>query len=431
MGNNEIWICKFGGSSLANAAQIKKVKELILADERRQIVVLSAPGKEHQEDTKITDLLLQCHALITEGKSFDSPFTMIRKRFLEIASILGVGSLLAKELDAIYERLPQEKSADYAASRGEYLNALLISEYFEAEFIDAKEMIRLTLDGGVDEQTYMLTTNRLAKRTGRVVIPGFYGLNAKGNIQTFSRGGSDITGAVIARAVQAAVYENWTDVSGIYLADPRIVPEVQPIKQITYREIHKLSCIGASVLHEDAIAPVREVGIPIHIKNTNDPSANGTIITEKRDVALQHIVGVSGKKGYQKFTVDGIQPSVYKAVQEFFAKKHIRYDVTLKSFDTATFYVSTPLDISLYEELCRIVGSKNCELSKPLVLIGIIGEGLLEEPRLPEQVRGALVHAGLVPTIITGILEMEMLCVLPQEDYALALQTVVKVVQNL
>lgn len=438
MGNKkEIWVSKFGGTSLANAQQIRKVKEIVVADGRRHIVVVSAPGKEDQADTKITDLLLNCHALAIQGKSFDIPFAVISKRFLTIATELQVGKQIKDELKVIYNRLPQEKKADYAASRGEYLNALLISEYFEAEFVDAEEIIRLTGDGRVDEQTYELAAKRLIKCTGRIVIPGFYGTNTSGTIQTFSRGGSDITGAIVARAVQAQLYENWTDVSGIYLADPRLVPDAKPVAHITYREIRELSCIGANVFHEDAIAPLRSVEIPIHIKNTNDSTALGTIITPHRDNNLQHIVGVSGKKGYRKLIIEkfmlATHPAVKEQLQNILTQKNIRIDVTIDAFDATTVYLGTEIDEgqaqSLSQELLTALSLDHCEISKPLVLIGIVGEGLSHEGRLVENISQALGTQKLDFSLLSGVFGLKMVVTVPLEAYVPALQAIVEVVR--
>ncbi|MDD3366194.1 MAG: aspartate kinase [Sphaerochaetaceae bacterium] len=433
-----IWVSKFGGTSLANAQQIKKVKEIIFADERRNIVVVSAPGKEDPTDTKITDLLLQCHALASQGKSFDEPFANISKRFLTIAAELQVGQQIKEELKTIYKRLFQEKSADYAASRGEYLNALIISEYFGAEFVDAKEIIRLTSAGRVDELSYDLTAKRLTKCTGRIVIPGFYGTNTNGTIQTFSRGGSDITGAIVARAVQAELYENWTDVSGIYLADPRIVPDAKPVAQITYREIRELSCIGANVLHEDAIGPVRSAQIPIHIKNTNDSTAPGTIIRATRDSNLQHIVGVSGKKGYRKLSIEKFMLATYPALkeqlQQILHKKKIRFDLVVDAFDAMTIYLSTEIEEeqaqALAQELQLVLDLDNCQMSEPLVLIGLVGEGLGREEHLAERINQALGTQKRYFSLLAGVFDLKMVMTVPVKAYESTLQAIVEVVRT-
>lgn len=433
-GKKEVWVSKFGGTSLANARQIAKVKDIVCSDERRRIVVVSAPGKEHKEDTKVTDLLLTCHALVEQGKPIDEPFGIIRKRILEIAGELKVnGQRMTEELDAMYERLPKEKSADYAGSRGEYFNALMIAEYFDAKFIDAEDIIRLTKDGRVDEQTYDIARIALESVEGRIVVPGFYGKGPLGAIQTFSRGGSDITGAIAARAISADIYENWTDVSGIYMADPRIADHAGPVDRITYREIRELATIGASVFHEDAIAPVRKVGIPINVKNTNDPTAPGTMITASREASSDHIVGVSGKKPYRKVVIEKFMldryPEVSAAVHQLIADNKLVCDVVVDAFDTIALYVHTDMDDEGAASLQREISSKLdidfCEISDQLVLVGIVGEGLDREEDLLKRVGATL---GQQFEVIAGILPIKLLIAVPIESYGLTINTLVDLI---
>lgn len=433
---NEKWVCKFGGTSLANAKQITKVRDIVFADDRRKVIVVSAPGKEHKEDTKITDLLLNCHKLVEQKKSYDEPFAIIRRRIHEIADALGVTLDMDKELDTIHTRLATEKTADFAGSRGEYLNGLMISEFFKATFVDAEDIIRLTEDGRVDEETYAIAEKKLTSISGRIVIPGFYGKGAHGGIQTFSRGGSDITGAIAARSIHADIYENWTDVSGIYIADPRIAEKAGPVAQLTYREIRELATIGASVFHEDAIAPVRTVGIPINVKNTNKPTDKGTIITAARDFHKDHLVGVSGKKPYRRLVVEKFMldryPETTKIVNEIIASKKIVCDVVVDAFDTLVMYLASEVGDdeaqALVQEIIKKAEVDICEISQPLVLVGVVGEGMDQEPDLVEKISAQISALGVPITIVSASLPIKRLFSVPLEAYGTTINSIVDLI---
>lgn len=275
-------VVKFGGSSLASAEQFQKVGEIIRADKERRFVVPSAPGKRSSDDTKVTDMLYACYALAEKGDDFSEALGKIRERYQEIIDGLGLKLSLEKEFKTIEKNFREKAGSDYAASRGEYLNGIIMAKYLGYTFVDAAEVIRFKEDGEHDaEETNRLMRERLAG-VESAVIPGFYGAYADGRVKTFSRGGSDITGSIVARAIKANVYENWTDVSGVLVADPRIIFKPQGIETITYRELRELCYMGFNVLHEDAIFPVRSEGIPINIRNTNAPEDNGTWIVEDR-----------------------------------------------------------------------------------------------------------------------------------------------------
>ena len=267
-------VLKFGGSSLADARQFAKVKSIVEADPARRVVIVSAPGKRFSGDHKITDLLYLCAAHIKYGVSCEDIFAMIRDRYNEIS--------LDKEFDALWDKMKNGISQDELASRGEYFSARLMAEYLGYEFVDAARWIKFKFDGTVDQDASYAALRSIAEDR-KVVIPGFYGVMPDGHIRTFSRGGSDITGALAAAALNADVYENWTDVSGILMADPRIVPDPLPIERITYNELRELSFVGAQVLHEGTVFPVREKNIPLNIRNTNDPDHPGTLIMESFD----------------------------------------------------------------------------------------------------------------------------------------------------
>lgn len=290
-------VTKFGGSSLADATQFQKVRKIVQEDCRRSIVVPSAPGRRYSDDEKITDLLYECYTMQQEGKKVDLVFNQIRDRYCSIAKELQLSTAIESELEQIKEQIEQGASREYCASRGEYLNGLLLSDYLGFEFLDAAKVIFFLADGTYDEErTNRVFEEELSQRD-QVVVPGFYGSMPDGSIQTFSRGGSDITGAIAARAAKAVMYENWTDVSGVLKADPRIVSNPKKIDTITYRQLYELSSGGASVLHQDTIFPVLHVGIPINIRNTNQPTDSGTIIyhdPEDRE-PLEDMMGVTGR----------------------------------------------------------------------------------------------------------------------------------------
>jgi len=296
----EVLVAKFGGTSLASAEAFRKVKAIMEQDDRRCFAVVSAPGKRDAADHKITDLLYACHDRVSRGEGFDDLFAQISDRYRSIVAGLGLELDLESLLDEIRGRIPQQSQPDYAASRGEFLNAVILAALLGYEFVDALDLIRFNENGFLDlVATERLIAEKLPPGT-RAVIPGFYGTMPDGSIKTFPRGGSDITGALIARGVKAKVYENWTDVSGFFMVDPRLVDNPQPISLITYRELRELAYNGANVLHEAAIYPVSQVGIPINIRNTNCPDHPGTMIVKSIDDAgaSRDIIGVAGQKDF-------------------------------------------------------------------------------------------------------------------------------------
>ena len=297
-----IKVVKFGGSSLASAEQFAKVGKIIHADKERRYVVPSAPGKRNSKDTKVTDMLYACYDLVEKDEDFRVMLMKIKDRYDTIINGLNLKLSLEEEFKKISENFKNKAGVDYAASRGEYLNGIIMANYLGYEFVDAAEVIFFDKQGNLD---LTRTEDVLAKRlenANRAVIPGFYGMGADGKIHTFSRGGSDITGSIVAKAAKADMYENWTDVSGFLIADPRIIHNPQPIETITYRELRELSYMGATVLHEDAIFPVRKDGIPINIRNTNAPQDPGTMIVESTCRQSKYtITGIAGKKDLLRF----------------------------------------------------------------------------------------------------------------------------------
>ena len=302
-----IVVTKFGGSSLSEASQFRKVKEILLGDSNRMYVVPSAPGRREPDDAKVTDMLYTCHKLASKGElaEFEKVFAELSARYTEIIDELGLNLDFAPHLEQVHYAMLNGQSVDYAASRGEYLNGIILAEYLGWEFIDAAEVIFFDANHRFDsERTQEVLSARLAG-TRYAVIPGFYGSNPDGTIRTFSRGGSDVPGAIVARAAGAELYENWTDVSGFLMADPRIVKRPKRIHVITYRELRELSYMGAGVLHEDAIFPVRMAGIPINIRNTNEPDNPGTMIVRADESHVRGaITGIAGKKGFTAIAVE-------------------------------------------------------------------------------------------------------------------------------
>ena len=300
-----IKVVKFGGSSLASAEQFKKVGDIIKADPARKYAVPSAPGKRYSADTKVTDMLYKCYSVASKGGEYKPLLDEIKARYNEIIQGLGLDLSLDKEFATIETSFVGRAGRDYAASRGEYLNGIVLANYLGYEFIDAAEVIYFDDNGNFDLDTTEPLLKEKLSNIEHAVIPGFYGSMPNDTIKTFSRGGSDITGSIVARAVDADLYENWTDVSGFLIADPRVIPDSKVITTITYKELRELSYMGASVLHEDAIFPVRAKGIPINIKNTNAPEDPGTLIVESTSIKPEYtITGIAGKKGFATITIE-------------------------------------------------------------------------------------------------------------------------------
>ena len=302
----ECIVTKFGGSSLANDEQFRKVRSILELEPTRRYLVPSAPGKRFGEDDKVTDLLYRCYNLASEGKPFAEPFAKIRERYLSIARGLHLKVDISAKLDEVEQGIADGRGRDWCASRGEYLCGLLMADYLGWRFVDAADGIVFRDDGSLNDEKTQDKLSALLKGGESAVVPGFYGAKENGDVCTFSRGGSDITGALVARAVNADVYENWTDVSGFLMADPRIIDGPAEISSITYKELRELSHMGASVLHEDAMFPVRMAGIPTNIRNTNKPYHPGTMISKNapNEISVPTITGIAGHKGYSVISVE-------------------------------------------------------------------------------------------------------------------------------
>lgn len=378
-------VVKFGGSSLASAQQFSKVKSIITADKQRKYVIPSAPGKRFSGDSKVTDMLYDCYDTAVSGSNFEEKLDKIHDRYNEIIEGLHLNLSLDKEFEKIYDFFQNGAGVNYAASRGEYLNGMIMANYLGFEFIDAAEVIFFDEDGEFDsEKTNRILSLRLEK-TENAVIPGFYGSMPNGTIKTFSRGGSDITGSIVARAVRADLYENWTDVSGFLVTDPHIVENPEPIEIITYSELRELAYMGASVLHDEAIFPVRREGIPINIKNTNDPSAPGTMIVESTCKRPKYtITGIAGKKGFASVNLEkdrmNTEIGFGRKVLSVFEENGLSFEHMPSGIDTMSIFVQQS-DFEEKEQkilagLHRNVDPDFLEIHSNIALIAVVGRGM-------------------------------------------------------
>jgi Aspartokinases len=422
-------VCKFGGSSVASTAQLKKVKDIILADKERRIVVVSAPGKRSKEDTKVTDLLYACNAIAQQNLSCRNKFKEVAERYLEIAAGFGVDDAELKTvLDEVRFNIDAGRGTDYSASRGEYLSAYLFAKIMGWEFIDTADVIVIGQDGTVDPSTYEKIAARV-KKNGHYVVPGFYGATSDGQVKTFSRGGSDITGSIFAGAVGADLYENWTDVSGILAADPRIIENPRGIKELTYRQVRELSDVGASVFHEEAIAPVVKKEIPIRIKNTNRPEDEGTLIVPSSD--NKALVGVSGKGGLSTLRVSKLMLfKKYGVRHAMLTMMHIfgvRPSYSLYGIDTIVWFFDSKLaSESVAKAMCERLKKEfeldECAVETGHAVLGLVGD--MENGTGYLDAAQALKEAGIKSSINVGASEVTSLFYVKEEDLKPAIKAV-------
>lgn len=429
-------VSKFGGSSVADANQFRKVRDIVLADTRRQVVVVSAPGKRRADEAKLTDLLYLCADMAATGTSFAEPFALIRDRFVGIATELGLSSAIGDEVAAFCDALKQGCTRDFAASRGEFFSAKLMAQYLEAEFVDPADYITILPNGNVDPRSYAVLGDRLAAVDRRYVIAGFYGQDTHGEVKTFSRGGSDISGAIAARAANAVLYENWTDTSGMLMADPRIVSNPKPIEEISFREVREMSYMGASVFHDEAILPVREAGIPICIKNTNRPQDAGTRIVPSlsaETIANTEIAGVSGKKA---FTMICLEKTLMNKVVGFthqllgiFAHHGVSVEHFPSSIDSINVIVENAQlqdsDEEILAEIRKQLEPDSLTIEKDLALVAVVGEGMSHAIGVAAKIFAALRDAGVnVRVINQGASEINLIIGVASKDYEKSLQAI-------
>ena len=423
---------KFGGTSLATASQIKKVAAIIKAKPERKYVVASAPGKRTSDDTKITDMLYKCHAKAIYNQDFTGSLEKISQRYEEIINELGIEFDLAAEIRELQENMQKFSTPDYAASRGEYINSKIIAKFLGWPFVDAKELIFFDEKGQLDEAKTFETMGEKLKALDHAVIPGFYGALPDGSIKTFSRGGSDVTGSIVARSVKADLYENWTDVSGMLSADPRIVKNPSVISYITYTELRELSYMGASVLHEDAVFPVRKAGIPINIRNTNSPEDEGTLIAASlpKGITRGPVTGIAGRKGFSSIRVE---KSMMNGETGFgarllyvFAKNGIPFEHCPTGIDTISVIVNSALFDEKREVILREIKNELdpdfITIEKNLAAIAVVGEGMVSVKGVAARIFTGLAEAGInIRMIDQGSDELNIIIGIDEADYEKAI----------
>lgn len=430
-----IKVVKFGGSSLADAPHFVQVASIIKADPSRKFVIPSAPGKRFSADTKVTDLLYACYEEVKSGKDISETYSKIVARYNDIINQLGLDFDLSGEFEYIKNALMHRSGRDFAASRGEYLNALILSKYIGYDFIDAENVIFFKDNGTFDEEKTDKALREELKKHSTAVIPGFYGCMPNGTIKTFSRGGSDVTGSIVARAVEADIYENWTDVSGFMMADPRIIDNPCIIDTITYRELRELSYMGATVLHEDAIFPVRHAGIPINIKNTNAPQDRGTMIVDSAvDYDKERIItGIAGKHGFSVVTVikDMMNSEIGfgRRVLEVFEDNEISFEHLPSGIDTMSVIVSSAAledrKERLLNQLSRVTKADSVTIDDGLALIAVVGRGMVKAKGVAARVFNAVSNSGVnIRMIDQGSCELNIIIGVEERDFETALKAI-------
>ncbi len=427
-------VVKFGGSSLASAEQFRKAGDIIHSDEERRFVVPSAPGKRFSNDSKVTDMLYDCYHLAEQGRNFERVLGDIASRYQDIIEGLGLSISLKEEFAVIEKNFREKAGENYAASRGEYLNGIVMAAYLGFEFVDAAEVIRFNDKGDFDSE---LTNQMLGGRLSgmeNAVIPGFYGAYEDGRVKTFSRGGSDITGSIVARAVKADVYENWTDVSGFLIADPKIIENPQGIETITYKELRELSYMGASVLHEDAIFPVRREGIPINIRNTNKPEDGGTWIVESTCQKSRYtITGIAGKTGFCSVNIEkammNSEIGFGRKVLQAFEDSGISFEHVPSGIDTMTVFVHQDefmdKEQKVVSAIHRLADPDGIDIEGDLALIAVVGRGMKSTRGTAGRIFSALAHANVnVKMIDQGSSELNIIIGVANEDFETAIRAI-------
>lgn len=427
-------VVKFGGSSLASAEQFQKVANIIHADKDRRYVVPSAPGKRHSADTKVTDMLYECYALAEAGEPFYDKLMQIKGRYDEIITGLNLNLSLVEEFERIKENFQNGIGTDYAASRGEYLNGIVMAEYLQFQFLDAAEVIFFDEKGNfLAEKTNEVLGARV-KEYENVVLPGFYGVKPDGTIKTFDRSGSDITGSILARAVQADIYENWTDVSGFLLTDPRIVKNPPTITTITYKELRELAYMGATVLHGDAILPVCQCGIPINIRNTNKPEDPGTMIVESTCKKPEFtITGIAGKKGFVSINIEkdkmNGEVGFGSKVLQAFEQNGISFEHMPTGIDTLSVFVHQQefegKEQKVLSTIHRLAKPDSIEIESDLALVAVVGRGMKSNRGVAARVLASLAHKNInIKMIDQGSSELNIILGVTNEDFEMAIQAI-------
>lgn len=430
----ETTVVKFGGSSLASAGQFRKVADIIRADPARRYVVVSAPGKRDGSDIKVTDMLYRCYDLAMENSDFKTILNAIRERFDGIIRDLNLSLDLSEEFERISAHLSHAPERDYMASRGEYLNGKVLAAYLEYPFVDPADCVCFFEEGSYDADQSRIKLRERLSALENAVIAGFYGALPDGTIHTFTRGGSDVTGAIVAEAVQADLYENWTDVSGMLAADPRIVENPRVIEYISYQELRELSYMGATVLHEDAVFPVRRAGIPINIRNTNDPDAPGTMIVASLPrSARRHIVtGIAGRKGFSSIQVEksmmNSEIGFGANLLGIIAEHGLSFEHCPTGIDTFSIILTTdtlrPCRASVLQKIRNKLHPDTLSVEDELALIAVVGEGMAYSKGVAARVFASLAEAGInIRMIDQGSSEFNIIIAVEEQDYELALKS--------
>lgn len=429
-------VVKFGGSSLADAGQITKAAQIIKSDPKRKFVVPSAPGKRFTDDIKVTDMLYKCNNLAMENKNIENAFQAIADRYNGIISELGLNLSLENEFETIKKNISAKAGSEYAASRGEYLNGIIIAKLLGFEFVDAADVIVFDENGSFNSELTQPKLKARLKGVEAAVIPGFYGADVNGVVRTFSRGGSDVTGSIIASAVKAEVYENWTDVSGFLVSDPRIVENPMSISVITYKELRELSYMGATVLHEDAIFPVRSAGIPINIRNTNRPDDKGTMIVSEvseDDFNKYTITGIAGKKGFAAINIEkammNSELGFCRKVLTILEENNISIEHMPSGIDTLSL-IFPYSDIKGKEEevlakIRKAVDPDHIELEKGIAMLAVVGRGMRRTRGTAARIFASMAHARInVKMIDQGSSELNVIIGIGEEDFEEAIRRI-------
>lgn len=431
-------VVKFGGSSLADANQFKKVAAIIKSDVNRKYVVPSAPGKRFSDDIKVTDMLYKCCELAVNGEDFSEDFSIIKDRYNGIISELGISLSLEDEFNTIITELKTKPSRDFAASRGEYLNGKILAAYLGFEFVDAADVIIFDTNGVLLLNETVSAVRSKLNKIPNAVVPGFYGRTTEGTIKTFSRGGSDVTGSILANAVKAEIYENWTDVSGFLVADPRIVENPVVIEVITYRELRELAYMGASVLHEDAIFPVRSAGIPINIRNTNRPEDTGTMIVSddydfSKESLSRTITGIAGRKGFSTINIEkammnsetGFGMKVLKVLYEY----NLSFEHMPSGIDTMSITLDStklePVRDKVIAQLRKEVAPDHIEIEDNIALLAVVGRRMKNTRGTVARIFAAMAHARInVKMIDQGSSELNVIIGVSEHDLPEAIRRI-------
>ena len=428
-------VAKFGGSSLADAGQFQKVRDILALNPRRAYIIPSAPGRRFDTDEKVTDLLYRIHQMKKNGENYQETFAAIEERFCGIAKELGLRLNIQEHLNEILRQVDEGASEDYCASRGEYLNGLVLADYLGFTFLDPKDFIFFEENGAFDSERTQAVLSEILKDVETAVIPGFYGSLPDGSVRTFSRGGSDISGAIVARAAYADVYENWTDVSGFLMADPRVVKDARPIQNITYRELRELSYMGATVLHEDSVFPVHRAGIPTNIRNTNQPDHKGTMIThggvEEENPFV--ITGIAGKTGFSVISIEkammnsekGFGRRILQAIEE----SSLSFEHLPTGIDTLCIVLSTtellPVKEKLIARIMELTAPDSLTIFDDMGLIATVGRGMVRNPGTAARLFTALSRERVnVRMIDQGSSELSILVGVDNSDFESSIQAI-------